>query len=252
MSFKVFWSKYGRNILKGVSYGAMVAAPIVTAVVVPKVQHKLHKAAEEGKTSKLDKVKACAPEVALVAGITALGVGTGIAADNMASSTISSLNAVIAAEQAAKKATDDVLNEALPEKDLAEIQKKIAQKKDETVPAVAKPKTASLEYTIDTGNGSIEFREPWTKQIFLSDWNYIQSRVNELNSRINEGFDVTLNEFLAAIGIDRAEAGDAYYFPKGIKLDLEWITNDKGQPRGRLSYADGYEPTHATRRLNVI
>lgn len=252
MNFRLFWAKYRRPILRGVQITATVAIPVVTAYAIPKVQQKIYKLKKDGKDGKLDQIKACLPELAMIAGTTALSVGTGIAAESVASSEIATSNAIAAAERASKKAVHDALIAEVPEKKLEEVTKKVALADSKATENITTPKHATKGIVVDTGHGDQEFDGIWSSQIFRSHWNFIQSVVNECNSIINNGYDVTLNQFLIKLGLDTVECGDAYYFPNGIMLQLVWITNERGEPRGHLTYAEDMEPKQARRPLATI
>lgn len=252
MNFRLFWAKYRRPILRGVQITATVAIPVVTAYAVPKVQQKIYKLKKEGKDGKLDKIKACIPELAMIAGTTALSVGTGIMAESVASSEIATSNAIASAERAAKKAVHDTLIAEIPEKKLEEVTKKEAAAVAKAEENITTPKHAARGIIVETGHGDQEFEGIWASQVFRSHWNFIQSVINDCNNIINNGYDVTLNQFLVKLGLDEVECGDAYYFPNGIGVQLVWITNERGEPRGQLSYYEDKEPKHALRSLNTI
>lgn len=252
MNFKLFWAKYRRPILRGVQIAATISIPIATAYAAPKIQKKLRALHSEGKDGKLDKLKTCLPELALIAGTTALSVGSGIAAESVASSEIAVSNAIAAAERESKKAIHKALIEEVPEEKLEEVTKKVAIADSKATEAITMPKTAIRGIVVDTGYGDQEFDGLWSSQVFRSHWNHIQSVINDCNSVKNDGYDITLNQFLVKNGLDEVECGDAYHFPNGIKVQLVWITNDRGEPRGHLTYLDGYEPVHAKRPLATI
>ena len=259
MSFRIFWSKYGRGILIGVSTVTAVAAPVATAFIVPKVEKKIKKLrSENGTVTKSEMIRAAFPEVILPVVMTAISAGTGLAAHSMANNAITVSNAIVSATQAGRKATDEVLKEALPEKKYEEISKKITEKTIEATPQVFKPKTARTDIVIDTGHGTDEFIDVWSRQKFNSSWNFILSKANEWNAQINDGYDVTVNDWLLSIGLDAVDAGDAFFFPEGIKFSMGspdepfWRMNDEGRPQGQLVYAEGFEPHPVTRPLARI
>lgn len=265
------WLKnHKRELLQGVVIGCSIATPILTVYCTKKAIDKVN---EEGIKDKKEIAKKCLPYaipplITTIAGTTAscFVYNEGTKALNLASTTGSALTAL----NATNKIYDEVVKEVAGEKKYGEIQKKVVEKIANTdSPAIDKLKddtpvcvlqdddTVKViprnEVVIDTGHGDVIFREKWSNQLIRTSWEHIRTVINDLNARINDGYDVTVNDLLLGLGATRAELGDAYYFPNGIKYmadDEHLYTRDaNNQPLGILEFAMGKNPVPVNKVL---
>ena len=274
-----WWDENKRKVYQGIAITMSLTTPVVTVVVTKKA---LDKVKEKGVKGKKEIAKTVAPYAIIPATMTLVGTGASILAYNEGTKALalaSTASSALASLTTSNKIYDEVVKEIAGDTKYKEIAQKYVEKVEKDNPASptisetlkkridngevdVKKKDDTLIISlptadvVETGTGSTMFKERWSNQRFLSDWEFIRSVVNDLNERINSGYDVTVNDLLMRLRIDKAELGDAYYFPNGIKYiadnDHLYTRNDNNQPLGILEFAVGYSPVPVKKPLARI
>lgn len=140
---------------------------------------------------------------------------------------------------------------ALSESDLINYKSKVSEifgekKEKEVRDALAKDKMdanpARAKEIIITEKGKTLFFEPLSGRYFRSDVNEVKKAVNELNRRMLEETDISVNDFYYEIGLDNTLKGDeiGWNVYKGyIELDLSAHLSAEGEP---CIYLGHYQP----------
>lgn len=262
-----WFNDHKRQIFLVTGITCSVATPIVTAYCTKKAMDAVDK---KGVKDKKDVAKVVAPYAIAPLALTALGTATSVLSYNesgRALSAASTATAALTSLTTTSKIYDDIVKEVVGDKKHSEIEKKVLEKVADA-PAKDYVKNPNIEVKADgdkltilgpteivceTGHGDVVFREKWSNQLIRTSWEQIRTVVNDLNARINDGYDVTVNDLLIKLGANVAELGDAYYFPNGIKYmadDDHLYTRDKSnQPLGILEFAMGRGPVPVNKPL---
>lgn len=262
-----WFNDHKRQIFLVTGITCSVATPIVTAYCTKKAMDAVDK---KGVKDKKDVAKVVAPYAIAPLALTALGTATSVLSYNesgRALSAASTATAALTSLTTTSKIYDDIVKEVVGDKKHSEIEKKVLDKvadmpavvklKDETPVVVQQDDEIKVlprnRIVIDTGHGDVVFMEKWSNQLIRTSWEQIRTVINDLNARINDGYDVTVNDLLRKLGARDAELGDAYYFPNGIKYladDEHLYTRDENnQPLGILEFAFGRNPVPVNKPL---
>lgn len=231
---QTFWTKYGSDILTGVSIVCGIVTPILAANATPKALAAIEEANAQ---TVPEKIKAGWKPY-----IPAMITGTvGVAADIMAkrhdSSRIAALASAYNNATQAYKAIDTSAKDILTEQKYDEVKTTAAKKLVEAV----KDDTKTL--TVETGFGDSFFIDEFSGQRFRSNIETIRQIKNNLNERLLNGDDVYLNEWYTemalghvAWGWDLKWSGCVNGVVEKISIDIKPDVDNMGNPVGVIIF----------------
>lgn len=213
---KIVLSKHSPEILTGIGIAGMITATILAVKVTPKALRLIEEKEEElGDLPKTEVVKACwkCYIPAAVTGTTAVACLVG------ASKVSLRRNAALAT---AYKLSETALSEY---KD--KVIETIGEKKEHAIrDAIAKDKVdkkpIGQSNVIVTGRGESLCYDPLSDRYFYSDMERLKKAANDLNSRMFDEMNISLNEFYDEIGLKEIAIGSdiGWDINKGDKIDL--------------------------------
>lgn len=218
-----------------------LATPVVASIATDRVKKKVATSGAKTKKEIWDIAKK-EPLVWVTVATTAGSVGFGGAAYAMGNKIIK-LGDETASKLADSIATTNDVIKSLPEKDQTKIQKAIIDKKYESFSE--NPSVYCGEY-IETGYGDVRFIDGWTNTSFKSSLEHINAVVNELNEKMNSGYNVTVANWCTANGFPSRELDYDYVFRSNIRLvkdnDHFYTYDGHGNPVGWVEFDE--EPRH--------
>ena len=225
--------KYSPNILTAagvVLFGVTVYLAVKKTDPVKKILKEKKKAG----ASKLETVKAVAPEVIPPAVTGAAAVGCVIASNRIAAERIATIGAVCSMTKTAFEEYKAATKEELGEKKESLLKSKIAKVKSDKNPPNDKE-------VILTGRGEVLCYDSYSGRYFRSSPDYIRKVINELNKKALAGkYDfISLNQLYIELGLGNVRIGDdfGWRIDRGlIDVDFNAFVSDTDEPCLALEY----------------
>lgn len=231
---KATWKHHGTKILTGLTIAGTLGAVIFTWRARPKCEEVLDELNENG-ADNMEKAKAVAPIIAPAAVATAVAVGSAILNHKVNSEKLaaaaSTLSIIKSMHDEYEKATRNEVGE--------ETEDKI---RNAAIDGFASTKPIDLTKAVDTGRGSVIFKEALTGKVFRASKAYVEEAQARLNNQLaqakidgDDEFEITLNDFLQEFHLDVCEFGEMFSW--------KWTKNEFIQVTfGEMFEYDGTEP----------
>lgn len=231
---KSTWSHHGTKILTGLTIIGTIGAVILTWRARPKCEEVLNDLNEKG-ADNLEKAKAVAPIVAPAMAATGLAVGAAIINHKVngekLAAVASTLSIIKTAHEEYEKATRNEVGEETAERI-----------RNAAIDGYVGSKPIDLTKVVDTGRGSVIFKEALTGKVFRASKAYVEEAQARLNNQLaqakidgDDEFEVTLNDFLGEFSLDPCVFGDMFSW--------KWTKNEIIQVNfGEMFEYGGSEP----------
>lgn len=219
---KMFLSSNSSSILVGIGIAGVVATAVSSGKAAVKASHileELEYMSDEPPTTK-EKVKAVAPTFVtpVIFGATTIACFCGAHSIDLRKQATAAL--VAATSKRTAEETEAKVEELFGGKKAKAVKDEIA--KDEV-----KEKPPKKDDIWHTGNGSIVMRDGvMGGPDFETDLEVLKSVFNQLNNRLNQYENVTVNDLKYALGLPQIELGEDLGWVGGEQLDPYWTVVD--------------------------
>ena len=205
-NLSMLFAKNKPSLMMGLGIGSLIAGIFTAWDLSPMARDALEDEKDRQHTNNLsvkDTVMTVAPYVVPVAGLAVAGTAAVICANNMQMERQAAAMAACALSETTAEIYREKTREIVGEQKEKRIREAVAKEISDSHPA---------NNIIVTGNGEFLCYDDAANQYFRANMTSIQKTINRVNSDMNNGLKVSLNEYCLALGLDETLLGNNLYW----------------------------------------